>query len=154
MSAMTTKEQINYFLTNIFNKILKIEESAIVKRGDKSLSITEFHIIEKIGKQGQERMSDVANAIGITLGSFTVAADKLEKKGYIERMRDDTDRRIVKVKLTHKGLAAYRLHEIFHSRMVDSIIKELDENEQEHLSKTLERLYNFFLKYDKQIGIK
>lgn len=150
---MTPKEEINTFLTEIFNKILKIEEMAIVRSGENSLSVSDLHIIEKIGKHGQKRMSDVALALGITLGTLTVATDRLEKKGYVERVRDCTDRRIVNIRLTHKGLAANRLHDMFHSRMVDEILKGLGDKELDDISIALSRLNDFFSKYSEHYKI-
>jgi DNA-binding MarR family transcriptional regulator len=54
-----------------------------------------------------------------TIGGGLVAAtadvsrliDRLEKTGYLERVRDETDRRVVKVRLTKKGFSTVeRIH--------------------------------------------
>ena len=51
----------------------------------------------------------------------------LVKKQYVERRRSEKDRRVVFVKLTEKGIAAYRHHEDYHRRMTQAVLERLDE---------------------------
>ncbi|WP_415803803.1 MarR family winged helix-turn-helix transcriptional regulator, partial [Hathewaya histolytica] len=66
------------------------------------------------------------------------------KKGYVERMRSDTDRRVVLIELTRKGKLAYRVHQKFHSDMIKATIEGLTEEEEKVLINSLEKLNNFF----------
>jgi DNA-binding MarR family transcriptional regulator len=141
---MELRLQLNEFLTDIFNGILKIEEQSIKKSSDATLSIAELHIIEKIGDAEVIRMSQLAKALNVTVGTVTVSVDRLQKKGFIERSRIENDRRVVILKLTAKGGAAYRLHQKFHNKMIDGIVVGLSENEEEVLSKALSNLAKFF----------
>lgn len=141
---MEVREQLNEFLTDIFNGILKLEEKSLKKYSDFSLSIAEMHIIEKIGMSKEIRMSDLAKAIRVTLGTVTVSINRLVKKGYIERSQIVHDRRVVLIKLTSKGTAVFRLHEIFHKKMVDEIVLGLTPNEENILAKALGNLAHYF----------
>ena len=40
--------------------------------------------------------SEVAKELSITVGTLTVAINNLVKKGYVERLRSEDDRRVVK----------------------------------------------------------
>ena len=62
-----------------------------------AVSITEIHIIEKIGDREPVRMSEVARSIGVTLATLTVACDKLVSKGLVRRVRSQEDRRVVNI---------------------------------------------------------
>ena len=84
-----------------------------------TISITEIHIIEKIGAREPVRMGELAKSIGVTLATVTVACDKLEAKGLIRRVRSAEDRRVVNIVLTAKGRAAYEYHKAFHERLCD-----------------------------------
>ena len=75
---------------------------------------------------------------------MTSAADRLEKKGCITRERSDSDRRMVFLSLTRYGRVVYRLHERFHKRMVEKVIKDFSEEELIMLSKALSGLNEFF----------
>ena len=92
-----TRRTLNELLVNLFNNILAIEE-ANLQNQHVSLSMTEVHILEAIEKSDSNMMSAVAKYLMITQGTLTVSVSKLEKKGYVERIKDESDRRIVRLK--------------------------------------------------------
>lgn len=138
------KDIVNELLVDIFNDILTIEQTALKSGKLNDLSVTEIHTIETIGMYVPRTMSEVAADLGITVGTLTTAINNLVKKGYVERKRDDKDRRVVKITLTKKGKLAYRVHEKFHSDMVKATIKGLSEEEEKLLACALEKLNEFF----------
>ena len=143
---------LNELLVELFNDILMIEQQALKSKEFNDLSITEIHTIEAIGMYGDKTMSEVAEKLNITVGTLTVAVNNLEKKGYVERKRSEEDRRIVYVHLTNKGKLAYRMHEKFHSAMINQVIEGLTEEEEKILISSLEKLNNFFKQRLKKIG--
>lgn len=142
------KALLNEFLTDVFHHILRFEEYALRKQGAGDLSIQEMHLIEKLGPDKELRMSQVADALGVTLGTMTVAADRLDKKGYVLRQRLDDDRRVVKLKLTDKGREAFHAHEEFHMKMVEMVLQGLSSVEEETLTQALYNLRDFFMGMD------
>lgn len=132
--------QINELLVEVYNDIGKIEDQALKQGEFKDLSITEIHTIEAVGMYGSRTMSEVAAQLEITTGTLTTAVDKLIKKGYMERKRSESDRRIVNVNLTRRGKLAYRIHEKFHKDMVKQVITGFTEQEEMVLISGLEKL--------------
>ena len=59
-------------------------------------------------------------------------------------MRSDADRRVVLVSLTEKGEKAYHHHEKFHEDMIQSLLKDLSEEETKTLVSALTNLRDFF----------
>jgi DNA-binding MarR family transcriptional regulator len=53
--------------------------------------------------RGETTMTDLHKAIGLEKGSLTSVVDQLIKKELVERKRDGTDRRKVKISLTETG---------------------------------------------------
>ena len=96
-------ETVNDYLVSVFNDILTIEESELKKSQFNDLSITEMHTIEAIGMYKKKTSSEVAKELSITVGTLTVAINNLVKKGYVERLRREDDRRVVKLGLTKSG---------------------------------------------------
>lgn len=135
---------LNELLVELFNDILIIEQNAIRGGNLKDISITELHTIEAIGMYSSKQMSEVAQGLGITVGTLTIAINNLVKKGYVERKRSESDRRVVLVQLTRKGKLAYRIHEKFHSDMIKATINGLTDEEEEVLVKSLGKLVDFF----------
>lgn len=141
---MTAYDQINSFLVDIWSRIGKIEERTLTAGLESDVSITEIHILEKIGDNPRCRMSEIARALGVTLATLTVACDKLVTKDLISRERDTRDKRVVIVSLTAKGMAAYDFHKRFHDRMIASAISGMDDDEQRALVRALDKLQTFF----------
>ncbi len=140
-------EAINDILVNLFNEILDIEEKALISGEFKDISVNDMHVIEAIGIRTPRNMSAVAKDLSVTVGTLTIAMNGLVKKGYVERVRSEEDRRVVLVSLAPKGRRAYEHHHKFHDRMVLAVLKDLDGKETEVLSRTLVKLQKFFLTY-------
>lgn len=66
------------------------------------LSVTEIHTIEAVGMYELKNMSEIASDLNITVGTLTMAVNNLVKKGYVERVKKEGDRRVVQVRLTKK----------------------------------------------------
>ena len=77
------------------------------------------------------------------MGTLTKAIDGLNEKGYVNRERSLQDKRVVLLSLTEKGEAAYHHHAMFHRNMIQALISQIDQEEKEILTKTLEDLMNF-----------
>lgn len=132
--------EINKMLVDVYDDVNHIEEYSIKKGAFSDLSITEIHTVAAIGMYGSKTMSEIAAELGITMGTLTTAVDKLIKKGYMERSRSNTDRRIVNVSLTKRGKLAYRIHEKFHLEMVESVVSDFNPEEEEILLTALRKL--------------
>ncbi|MBE6052526.1 MAG: MarR family transcriptional regulator [Clostridium sartagoforme] len=135
---------VNELLVKIFNEILQIEEKTLKNGHFSDLSVREMHTIEVIGRKEKRMMSEVAQELGITVGTLTTSINRLIKKEYVERSRIEEDRRVVLVELTKKGKIAHRLHERFHNEMVKSMMDGLSEDEKEVLIGSLGKLNNYF----------
>lgn len=139
-----SKLVLNELLVDLFNNILRIEERALHDGETKDLSVTEMHTIEAIGTSGERSMSEVAKKLNITVGTLTIAINKLIGKGYVVRRRIEEDKRVVLVGLTERGLNANLIHERFHEEMVKATIDQLSEKEEEILIGALSKLSGFF----------
>ena len=138
---------VNDYLVSVFNDILTIEESELKKSQFKDLSITEMHTIEAIGMNKKKTTSEVAKELSITVGTLTTAINKLVKKDYVERIRSEDDRRVVKLGLTKKGKLLYRVHQHFHREMVKNILDGMATDEQQALLAALKNLHDFLRDY-------
>lgn len=134
---------INGYLVKVFNEIVDLEETALKTSQFKDLSIKEMHTIEAIGLHEELTSTEVANKLNITVGTLTVAVNNLVRKGYVNRIRIDRDRRVVRLGLTKKGKLLYRLHDKFHKDMVKETLRGLDEAQADALIKGLENLHNY-----------
>lgn len=134
---------VNEYLVAIFNDVLTIEESELKKSQFNDLTITEMHTIEAIGLDRNKTTSQVAKELLVTVGTLTTSINRLVKKGYVERIRSEDDRRVVKLALTKKGKLLFRIHHHFHYEMVKNTVKDLTEAEQAAFMKALKNLHHY-----------
>ena len=138
------KKILNELLVQLFNDILQIEEKSLKNGPLSDLSVTELHTIEAIGMYKERTMTEVAQDLKITVGTLTTAINKLIKKGYVYRKRIEEDRRVVLVNLTSKGEEVYKVHQVFHEEMICAMLSNFSDEEEQVLSKSLEKLNTFF----------
>ncbi len=142
---------INTYLVKLINQIWDLEEKAIITEEFKDITNNDMHVIEAVGLTGGSKMSVIAKKLNITVGSLTSAMNNLVKKGYVDRYRTEEDRRVVLVKLTERGEAAYHHHEKYHEELTNAVFNALDESEIPVLAKTLDALADFFHEYHKDL---
>lgn len=119
------------------NENLQLFEDSALGKG---LTVQEMHTIALVGKMGSPRMSEVALKGRVTRGAVTLMINKLEKKGYVKRVRSDRDRRVVRLKLTAKGLAVERRHRKYHERKTAKIMAGLTAPEKREIERLLRKI--------------
>ncbi len=144
---MSNYEVLHDILVRLFQEILDIESKALITSEFKDISVNDMHIIEAIGEKEPKNMSTVAKIMSVTVGTLTIAINSLVKKGYVHRERSEEDRRVVLISLTEKGRKANAHHMKFHDGMIQAVLKDLDEEQQKILVKSLMNLRAFFDSY-------
>lgn len=137
----------NDILVKLFNEIMGLEQRAIITEEFKDISNNDMHIIEAIGNKEPKNMTTVAKSLKVTVGTLTIAINNLVKKGYVDRVRSDEDRRVVLISLSPKGVKAFHHHEKFHKDMINATLKGLSESETRVLVKALSNLSAYFKEY-------
>lgn len=140
--------RLNDLLVETFRSILKVEEQMLRQSNKIDLSISEMHLIESVGKNGNSgsTISDIAEDLSITLPSVTIAINKLVKRGYVQKVKGQNDGRVVYVSLTPLGSRMDSVHKYFHQTMVRNVAKDLAEEEKAAMIKGIDKLNNFFNK--------
>lgn len=138
------RRELDELLSTTFNAVLRTEEHAIRVPITEGLTITEIHTIVAVGLHERNTMGTVAARLSVALGTVTSTMNKLVAKGYVERTRDDEDRRKVLVSLTRRGREVFRVHSLFHRRMTDEALSGLSEDEQRVLAQALGKVKAYF----------
>src|ERR1035437_10753224 len=64
-------------------------------------------VMGSLKRNGILSMSDIGKCLSMPKPHITVIVDKLIEEGYVERQSDPSDRRIVNILITPKGLKAF-----------------------------------------------
>ena len=142
-------EKIESLLDNFYKTYYKIEEINL-NQVIKCLTTSELHIIEAIG-ENEITMNELSDKIGITMGTASVAVNKLTEKQFLERSRSNTDRRKVFVKLTQKGKVALNYHGNFHSTILERITDDIPKEKLDTFVEVFETIMRNLNKVKKDI---
>ncbi len=145
------KDTMIYQLLCDLQKDLEYMEARELKKSlYHDLSVTELMTICTIKNLQNPTMTDIASSLRITLGTLTIAINRLAKKGYVQRKRLDTDRRIVLVQPTERGAAAAKIHETFERRAQQKFREALGKEDASLCLDMLRKLQLFYLRPDVQ----
>lgn len=96
------KNSVGYLIRRSSNLLMPQME---VLFADESLTFSQWTVLMALREWGQSTAADVARNICHDAGSLTRILDELEERGLITRARSETDRRVVALTLTTKGLS-------------------------------------------------
>lgn len=142
---------LNDLLVTTFHSIERFEEQSLRSFDGLDLSVNEAHVIEAVGRgtpqhPGGMTVSQVAAALSVRVPTATAAVNKLAAKGLLAKERSAHDGRAVHVLLTQTGRRAFRLHDLFHRRMVDAVAGNMSPEERSVLATGVQKLKAFFEK--------
>ncbi len=101
-------------------------------------------------KSAEVRISDVAEAINITLPSITRDINTLEEKGYITKEENSQDKRVINIKLSDKGLDLYKSSiYAFHKKNTD-LLGDIPDKDIDITIKTIHKIYDLMEKEYRQ----
>jgi len=92
-----------------------------------------YRVSSSILKNGVLTMGELSGALSVPFSKATRIVDSLVADGYLKRLHDPDDRRVIKVALTDKGSRLHRTIENFTGEHVQEILAGLTHEEQEIL---------------------
>ena len=155
---MRAEDIMAEYLVRIFENVLLTEEKSLSQGYFSDLSIAEMHTLTAIGPYEAKTMSNTAAELGITTGTLTVSIDRLVKKGYVIRKRDEKDKRVVRISLTRNGKLACRMHSKFHRVLAKRILEPYEADDRSKLIKLVEEIDTYIAaqlrRYDESDSIR
>ncbi|EAU42113.1 transcriptional regulator (MarR family) protein [Fulvimarina pelagi HTCC2506] len=73
--------------------------------GQIDLTYPQYLVMLVLWQDGTSTVSAIAKRLELTPNSVTPLLDRLEKSGFVERMRNSEDRRVIHVRLSERGMA-------------------------------------------------
>ncbi len=148
---MDINAALNEAFVKIFRNILTIEEKAIRSDQYQHVTMNDMHVMEAIGDGDAKNMTSIAKRLGVTTGTLTIAVNGLVKKGFVERVRSEEDRRVVLVSLTDSGKKLFVQHMQYHKELTRELVDQLNDDEKVILEKVLHNLSRYMTEAEKQL---
>lgn len=130
---------IDDLFTNLYIKVCLIEEQWI---NDNKFDLTnnEIRIINKIGQMKLLSFGNLANSLQVTPGTLTVAVNRLVKKEYVNKLKNEKDKRSIFLSLSTNGYDIYSQHKIFRHDLIKDTLLKLDNGDSKLLINILKEL--------------
>jgi DNA-binding MarR family transcriptional regulator len=104
------------------------------------LTPAELRILRVLREEGTSPMNRLSHETLLSQPTITGIVDKLEERGFVERVRSKEDRREVLIAITQKGSSAFMKGEELHRRFVEKALSALDAPEVDDLVRLLRKL--------------
>ena len=89
---------------------------------------------------GKNKIGDVGKIMIVPVANLTGIAKRLEKEGFIKKNSDPADDRVTILEITHKGRKSLKHIEKEKDEWLESMLKNLSENEKLELLDHIRRL--------------
>lgn len=124
-------------ILNMSQALFKNTENEISGYG---LDKETFQILELIFSKGPQTIQKISEKLSIPSGSITYVVDKLEKKGFVQRLPIPEDRRKMNVALTEEGQAYF--DDIFpkHANTISNNLSFVTDEEKRVLINLLKKI--------------
>jgi DNA-binding MarR family transcriptional regulator len=93
------------------------------------ISMTQLHVLNLLDGHGELPMSRLAELIDVSMSAATGLVDRIEERGFVERIRVPSDRRIVLARITPAGRQLLDDVEMVRTELILRALGELDETQ-------------------------
>ena len=94
------------------------------------LSRHQASILDHLDEVEPTTVMDLAGHMGVTSPTMSLSIDRLERKGYVVRLKDAKDRRRVHVRLTTAGVRVREASSVLDPSRVETLVSRLSEAER------------------------
>lgn len=106
---------------------------------DAELTMPQLGLLISIGRRPGVRVREVAEILGVTMPTVSVALRKLEEAGWLRRESDPHDGRAARLYLTSKAIELAKRARSFRRKRISEFMDALTGVEQEQLFNLLEK---------------
>src|SRR4029079_7949531 len=126
-------DTVHAALRTVVRNLLSIDDSMM------DLPLRQLKVCLTLYRQSRS-MSEISRELKLSPSAVTQVSDRLERRGLIERVFQDEDRRVRKLRLTRKGPQLVSSREQKQLRRITAALDTLSPNELEQVMTGLETL--------------
>jgi len=113
-----------------------LEELVLLVRrlpAEPAIGMTAATALRAVAAEGPQRISDLAERLGVSQPGATQLVARMVDDGLVERREDPTDGRVVRIGATRHGRAVIAQRRESRSRALDELVGRLSRREQQQL---------------------
>lgn len=107
-----------------------------------NLTMPEFIALDKVSTRSNCAVQDVGNSLGFTKSGATRVVNRLEKKGYVRKIKSHDDARVCCVEITKSGEGVLSSADSRYIKQFHSIVAKMPEHSLADIVKMLSAMAN------------
>ncbi|MFE1625668.1 MarR family winged helix-turn-helix transcriptional regulator [Brevibacillus reuszeri] len=107
---------------------------------EEQISPKQFILLRVLHHKGRSTVSELATILKQSNSATTIALNRLVKAGYVDRVRDEEDRRVVWVNLSQKGLPMLEGLLCQRRALIGKLMENLSDDELEQFTHFLRKM--------------
>jgi DNA-binding MarR family transcriptional regulator len=123
-------------------RFLRYFHSRVEEQG--CISPSQYFLMRMLSDQGSMTVSDLAQHLDTSVAGATGLIDRLVKAGWVDRRRDEADRRLVHIALTAEGETRFTESATHRRAIMADVLGVLTPNEMEQLVGLYEKIARSF----------
>jgi DNA-binding MarR family transcriptional regulator len=136
---------IVYFVSKTKKKMTKFIEKKLIEKGLTDLAPSYGNILTVLyDNEGSLRIKDIGDLLGKEKSTMTTLINNLEKHGYVEKVRDENDRRNTYVRLTDKARRIENEFNEISAAVQERAYNNFSKDEKDELLRLLKKLNQNF----------
>ncbi len=136
---------IVYFISRTKQKMLQFIEQRLRENEVDDLITSQGNVLTALYENnGRLTMSQIAQKIGKDKSTVTPLVDKLLKLGYIDKEKNEKDKRITYIRLTERGIALKPKFDSISNQVYETAYKDFTTEEKETFLRLLKKLNENF----------
>jgi len=137
ISLFDFADKLNQLMPEIMRGFMRRQSNELLKG---RITLPQFLILNFLDKEGESKMTGLAHFLNVSTPAATGIVARLVKYGYLTRIFDPKDRRIIKIRLTAKGATlVQKINQQKRQSIVD-IFSKISEKERYDYLKILTRI--------------
>ena len=138
-SNLSINEKVLMGIVRLAEKFKRVHSAVFRKYG---LSFPQYNVLRVLeaSQGGKNKIGDVGKIMIVPVANLTGIAKRLEKEGFIKKNSDPTDDRVTILEITHKGRKSLKHIEKEKDEWLESMLKNLSENEKLQLLDYVRRI--------------
>ncbi|WP_430886005.1 MarR family winged helix-turn-helix transcriptional regulator [Fusibacter sp. JL216-2] len=120
----------------------KIKKKGREILSDFEITPPQFEALQHLIKEGDLTIGELSNKMYLACSTVTDLLDRMERNNLVVRVKDEKDRRIVRIKVLDKGHQL--IEQVLHTRQkyLSEVLAECDDQVIEHIHECFEILNN------------
>lgn len=114
-----------FLLEQEMSTLLPLYKEYMMPREKDGITHVQTVLLKKLWHGGPSTVSDIADAMGVTMAAVSSLTDRLVKGGLITRERSDLDRRVVMISLTPAGRDEIAKHMESNRKKISLVFEEM-----------------------------